>query len=199
MSLQFDVIFIGSSGTGKTSTVNALAYNEYINSYCPISTVGIDICTINVTDKNFIIRLCDTAGQERFASMTSQYYKHAHLAILCFSLVNYESMKSIVKYLDDVYEYSSPDTKVIIVGTFNDNVSIDDSLNMDEYINKVIKNNENKIVDYIKISNLNGNNTNILLDKIINILDNNKPQVITDKIDILTPNTNIKKKKFCCF
>jgi len=86
----FKILIIGDAGVGKTSLMNRFVHGIYTNDYH--STIGVDfkVATVNIgeykcrlqiwfvkqksiSDKLAIIFTSrDTAGQERFRSMTSK-------------------------------------------------------------------------------------------------------------------------------
>ncbi len=54
----------------------------------------------------FIIKLWDTGGMERVASITSSYYKYSEAAILVFSLDNPDSFHILSQHLLDIVTYA---------------------------------------------------------------------------------------------
>ena len=63
----------------------------------PTPTLGIDfkIKTINLNGKNIKTQILDTAGQEKFKTITSSYYKGAHGIILVYDVCDKMSFASI--------------------------------------------------------------------------------------------------------
>ncbi|XP_047395997.1 ras-related protein Rab-15 isoform X3 [Sciurus carolinensis] len=96
MAKQYDVLFrlllIGDSGVGKTCLLCRFTDNEFHSSH--ISTIGVDfkMKTIEVDGIKVRIQICpccserlafycrDTAGQERYQTITKQYYRRAQYA-----------------------------------------------------------------------------------------------------------------------
>ena len=71
----YKFILIGESDVGKTSIMHR--YNKGSRLEEPSPTVGVDFISkfINVNGTKVKIQLWDTAGQEKFRSFTSAYYK----------------------------------------------------------------------------------------------------------------------------
>ena len=70
-----------------------------------------------INGKNFIVKIYDTSGQEKYNSMVSNYYKKADGIILVFDLTNKESFDSINKWIKDINDnVDSKKIKRVLVG-----------------------------------------------------------------------------------
>jgi small GTP-binding protein len=89
------LILIGDSNVGKTSMVMRFVDDDFRENY--ILAVGVDfkIKTIIFKNKKIKIQIWDTAGQEKFRSIISSYYKQAHGIVLIFDLSNIKSFENI--------------------------------------------------------------------------------------------------------
>eukprot|EP00112_Aurelia_sp_Birch-Aquarium-sp1_P007033 Seg1769.1 transcript_id=Seg1769.1/GoldUCD/mRNA.D3Y31 product="Ras-related protein Rab-8B" protein_id=Seg1769.1/GoldUCD/D3Y31 len=58
----------------------------------------------------------DTAGQERYETITTQYYRRAHGVILVYDISRIQSFDNMRKWLKYVDDYASSNVKLIIVG-----------------------------------------------------------------------------------
>ncbi len=113
----FKIIIIGDSDTGKTSLLNRFSNDEFKERY--ISTIGIDfkIRSIIVDEKHIKIQVWDTAGQERFKNITTSYYRGSHGIMLVFDLTDNESFNNLVLWMNECYNYASPNAIKVLVGT----------------------------------------------------------------------------------
>ncbi|VDO03680.1 unnamed protein product [Rodentolepis nana] len=99
---QFRFILIGDSTVGKSSLLQYF-YEGKIASI-PEPTVGVDYFSRNIllTDGTVIkLRLWDTAGQEKFKSITRSYYRNAVGALLIFDITNRDSFEHIMGWYED--------------------------------------------------------------------------------------------------
>lgn len=66
----------------------------------------------------FILNLClqDTAGQERFRTITSSYYRGAQGIILVYDVANRESFDALPRWYSELETYVSSSVVKIIVG-----------------------------------------------------------------------------------
>lgn len=107
------VCFLGDTNVGKTSIIFK-QQNELID---PLSTTSPSIIRISIDDN--VLELVDTAGQERFRSITNNYYRQASIAILVYSVcdrISFNGMKTFYENLKNV----NPDARVIVVGNKSD-------------------------------------------------------------------------------
>ena len=83
---MFKVIVIGDSGVGKTNLILRFSDKNFNNNY--VATIGVDfkIKTITIGDKRIRLQLWDTAGQQRFRTITETYYKGAAGIVLTYSI-----------------------------------------------------------------------------------------------------------------
>lgn len=104
----------------------------------------------------------DTAGQERFRTITSTYYRGTHGVIVVYDVSNANSFKSIQRWLLEIEQYCSSVSR-ILVGNKNDDetkkvvstnearnlansynidlveTSAKDDINVEEVFNKITK------------------------------------------------------------
>lgn len=62
----------------------------------------------------------DTAGQERFRSITRGYYRGAIGALIVFDVTQSTSFQNIMKWLEELHDYSEKQTIVVLIGNKTD-------------------------------------------------------------------------------
>ena len=110
------VIVVGDSGVGKTSIIN-----RYLQCYNPDekSTLGASFSSKLQTVGNYNITfdIWDTAGEERFRSVNSIFYKEACICLIVYDITNLESFESIKDYwYNSVKENAVPEVLLAIAG-----------------------------------------------------------------------------------
>uniref|UniRef100_A0A669D2K3 Ras-related protein Rab-15 n=1 Tax=Oreochromis niloticus TaxID=8128 RepID=A0A669D2K3_ORENI len=112
MAKQYDVLFrlllLGDSGVGKTCLLCRFTDNEFHPSH--ISTIG------------KTLHCQDTAGQERYQTITKQYYRRAQGIFLVYDITSERSFQHIMKWASDVDEYAPDKVQKILVGNKSDEV-----------------------------------------------------------------------------
>jgi Ras-related protein Rab-6A len=101
---SYKIIFLGDSGVGKTSIIRKFFHPDI--SYNPTSTVFIDHYTY--LHNNHKITFIDTAGQERFDSITPSYLRNPSLVILIYDVNNADSFRHIIHKWIHLVESNNP-------------------------------------------------------------------------------------------
>ncbi|KAH9516781.1 Ras- protein Rab-10 [Dermatophagoides farinae] len=128
--LLFKLLLIGDSGVGKTCILFRFSDDAFQTTF--ISTIGIDfkIKTIDLKGKRIklqiwycifflskkMILILDTAGQERFHTITTSYYRGAMGIMLVYDITNAKSFDNIAKWLRNIDEHASEDVEKMILG-----------------------------------------------------------------------------------
>ena len=112
-SIVYKIILIGDSSVGKTCLFKKITTGTFSEKI--ISTIGMDRKSLsfkipikddkgNEIEKNFEIQLWDTAGQDRFRSITKQYFKDSQGLFLLYDITNKETFDNLDKCIYGVRE-----------------------------------------------------------------------------------------------
>lgn len=99
--------FLGDQNVGKTSICNV--YLKLGFSETALSTIGEDISKTLLKLKNketIILRLCDTAGQERFRSVSLDTIRRAKGVIVVFDVSVRETFEKLNYWIDQIRDHS---------------------------------------------------------------------------------------------
>jgi Ras-related protein Rab-1A len=110
-------LIIGDSGIGKSSLMVRFTDDMFIDKY--ISTIGVDfkIKTMSYQNKNIKFQIWDTAGQDRFRTITSSYYRGSNAILLCYDITELESFTNLKKWMEEVKMFSITKPTLILCGT----------------------------------------------------------------------------------
>ena len=100
------IIVIGDQSVGKTNILNRYVKGEFSEEYA--ITIGMDFlsCNFELDDKIFILRLWDTAGSERFRSVTKGYYSNSCCALIVYDITDENSFISVKNWIEDCQSYA---------------------------------------------------------------------------------------------
>ena len=132
---EIKLLLLGESSVGKTSIFNRYIYDKMDKNIS--SSIGVDFETkiIKYRNKKYKIRLFDTAGQERFQSITRSYYHLGDGFLIVFDLTNEHSLNMIQNWIESLQE-NVEDCKFFIIGNKCD---LEDKLIPDDVINTKLK------------------------------------------------------------
>ena len=113
--LKYEVVFLGSSNVGKT-----VLYNGMTNKTTPDvkGTINFDSSSIHVCHNGtpVEIQLWDTAGQEKYRSMTGFYTKKANGIFLVFDLSDLNASDTELDYINQQIYNAPEDVSILIIG-----------------------------------------------------------------------------------
>ncbi|CAK9023531.1 unnamed protein product [Durusdinium trenchii] len=116
------VVLIGDSSVGKSALVYRFINNKLLSD--PKATVGISFFKQSLWDpqmnQQYPMQIWDTAGQEKFQSVTTHHYRAADGALLVFDIANERSFQNLDKWLTELRENTDPSVVVALVGTKTD-------------------------------------------------------------------------------
>ena len=101
------LIIIGSVSVGKTSLLIRYATGKLQNILKSTSTPSYIPKTKMVNNKLYEIRLWDTAGQEKYRSLTKIFIKDAKIALLVYAIDDENSFKDLDMWLNIVKEVNN--------------------------------------------------------------------------------------------
>ena len=114
--IQKNLVIIGDSTVGKTCILNRLTGKEFIEK--PLTTLGFDNVTkkIEKEDAIYSFKIWDSAGQERFASLGTKYFRSSNGIILVFDFTLRRSFDNIAKWIKLTEENRGGDLKYVLLG-----------------------------------------------------------------------------------
>lgn len=112
----FKTVVIGNSSVGKSSLILRFSDNTFQESFYP--TIGVDFKIKTFEHEGSVVKLqmWDTAGQEKFKTITSAYYKGTQGIILVFDLCDKKSFQDIQNWIREVERYNNRETVKVLVG-----------------------------------------------------------------------------------
>ena len=175
---NYKIILLGETNAGKTTLFNKFTLDK--NSYNYISTITVDneTKTIEYKNKKYSITLYDTAGQERFRSITQAYYHMADGFFIMFDITDEKSLLAVKNWINEIQNSNS--SKIfLILGNKDD---LDNKIS-DNNINETLGNNKHLLLKTSAIQNI---NVKEAIEKIIDLIEHE---------DNLENREEIKKKK----
>ena len=97
------VVIIGDSGVGKTSMMNRYLFNKFDDEQMPSMGGNSKPHLVTVPNEGQIkLTIWDTAGQEKFRSLTRMYFLDAEAAIIVYDTTFRASFDGARKWLEEL-------------------------------------------------------------------------------------------------
>ena len=190
----FKVLLLGDSDVGKSSLI--LRYTEETFNSKLVNSIGVDfkMKKKEIDGKIIKVQIWDTAGHERFRSITYSYYRGANAIIIVFDLSDKKSFISITEWLKQIEKHAKENVFKFLVGNKSDLIGE----------RKVTYEEAKQYADehdlpYIETSAKEGININELFDTSIKtFLTNTKIFVGEKNIKLNSQSTNSSERNSCC-
>ena len=181
-SLKF--IIVGDQSVGKTNILHRYAKGIFSSEYH--ITIGMDFLSQNIELNNniFHLQLWDTAGSEKFRSVTRGYFSNSACAIVVYDITNEKSFESVKEWVEECKLYTNKTIHLVLVGNKND-------LNEKR---KITKEQGKELateygMEFYESSALTGDNINEIFVDSCKIIDNN---IKNNLYDLNNPSNGIR-------
>ncbi|OHT07917.1 Ras-related protein Rab-6.1 [Tritrichomonas foetus] len=184
------IVLLGPSMVGKTSIVGRIMYDVFTDDQKP--TVGVSFVTHFVDIDKYTVRLqiWDTAGEERFRSVTPMYYQDCNAALICFAINDHDTFKQVQSWINEILSNMAVTPLLFIIGNKSD---VDDNERQVPYEEASHLADENDAF-YYEVSALSGYGIHDLFEFIA------RKAVETNHVRITNPPqiANERPQKKCC-
>ena len=104
---ELKVILVGNSGVGKTNLINVLTGRKFEQSIMTTTISTFVEKKMEMGNKKYNLEIWDTAGQEKFHSLTKLFIKESRIVLFIYDITDKNSfteIKSWVKIVKEVLE-----------------------------------------------------------------------------------------------
>ena len=189
------ILLLGGSAVGKSNFISRFVSNEFSEKHLSTSGLELKSSEIITDDKKKIkVHLWDTAGQEKYKSVTKSLFCKVQGVIAMFDLTNEDSFEQ-AKYWIKVLKEERGQIPTILVGSKFD---LTDLIIISE---EEIKNYaENETLEFMMVSSKTDYNVKnavkMICEKVLTSLDNY--EINESFSDFIQLSKKKKKKKQCC-
>jgi small GTP-binding protein len=192
---EIKVILIGESGTGKTSLINATMGLKFKESVESTTTNSFSSKTVTIDNKDYVLNLWDTIGQEKFRALTKIFIKDSKIVILVYDITRKESFNELNYWLKMIQDILGEEPILGICGNKSD-LFVKEQVKEEE----VKKYSEEKQIPFKLTSAKNPLSFNKFLEDLVKkYLEKHGVKVGNSggKIDLNNKKQNNEKRKFC--
>lgn len=107
--LKFHILIIGDEKVGKTAIIKRYFHNQFDTDRK--QTIGVEYYNKEKTygDVDCLFKIWDTAGQEKYASLTKSYYQRADGIVLVCSIDSLQSFLNLQTWLQSITTNTNAD------------------------------------------------------------------------------------------
>ena len=114
------LILLGNSGVGKTSLIKSISgINPNKTEEATLSAYYLQK-PFKIEDKEYLIDLWDTAGQEAYLGVTKLFFKGSQIIIFVYDITVKNSFNSLTEWIKNVKEIVNNDYVCGIIGNKSD-------------------------------------------------------------------------------
>jgi small GTP-binding protein len=117
---RYRVVVIGNTQVGKTSILNQLISSTFHEHEPPTLGANFQIRIEDVNGTKVEIQIWDTAGQEKYRSLSPVYYRNSSGAIVVYDVTNRQSFDDMPDWITAFTGVAEPNSSIIIVGNKSD-------------------------------------------------------------------------------
>jgi small GTP-binding protein len=152
---------------------------------------------IEIEEKTVKLTVWDSAGQERFRTITQQFYKNCDGIILAYDITDRASFNAIELWIKQVREHVDKNFPLILIGNKND-MNLKRSITIEE--GRSLGKTHN--VPFFETSAKHNNNVSDVFNTIVNLLINlDKTLSCTNVVNLKRSRSDEKinrGRRFCC-
>jgi len=177
---RYNIILVGDCSVGKTSIINRFIENRFNRNLKSTVNIEFRIKSIKL-DSNTIVdlKIWDTCGEERFHSITKNFYHEADGIFIVFDLGDCKTFNNINIFLKDINDICNINNKAImIIGNKND-LPLEDIKVKEKDIEKILG--KNKEFKYLDVSARSGSNIRDMFTQMSKLIFINKNKIIENE------------------
>ena len=113
----FKIILIGDTGCGKSCILYHFIEGRRRQGASKY-TIGVEYGSrvVTVAGKQLKLKIWDTAGHERFRSVTHSYYRDTQGAVVVYDITERDTYEHLLYWCNDARTLGDPDICVVIAG-----------------------------------------------------------------------------------
>ena len=112
----FKVVFVGDAGVGKTQIINKFVNNSFKEDYKTTTSASCVLKSVEYNGEKIKLELWDSPGQEKYKSITENFYKGSQLIVLVYTVDDKNTFENIQNWVNDVKNNTTENPRFLLVG-----------------------------------------------------------------------------------
>jgi len=187
---RYKLILLGNIDVGKTSLI--IRFTEGKFSEEVTGEIDSKYRDLNIDGKTVRMIITDTAGQERFRTLTSSYYRNADAIIIVYDITDQESFTDVEGHITEGTRYSQRSEKFLV----GNKVDLTNERVVDAASGKSLAEKHNIL--FFETSAKTGQDVDTLFESVAKKLMGSVPQASSSSsVDLNAPKPSKPKKSGC--
>ena len=125
---EIKIIVLGESGVGKSNIIIRFGGGQFDPNSVPNNTASFIIKYLTFGNKIYRLNIWDTAGQEKYHSLTKIFIKDSNIVLLVYAVNDYQTFKQLDFWYKTIKEACSN----IIIGVLGNKIDLLQEVVIDE-------------------------------------------------------------------
>ena len=191
---QYKVVMLGSGAVGKSAITVQMVSGHFLSSYDPTIEDSYRT-TININNKDIILNIIDTAGQEEFYALRDQYMRSGDGYIIVFSITSVTSFLEVNAIKEQLNMVLDVDNNTLIPI-----ILVGNKCDLEEY-RQVQSSDAQRLaeewkVKYFETSAKNKTNINRIFEELVYLIETNNQNTIIQNTS--NQKERLKYSHNCC-
>jgi small GTP-binding protein len=118
--IRHRVVVIGNAHVGKTSILNKLVSDSFDDNENPTVGANFQVRVEEVKGLKIEIQIWDTAGQEKYRSLSPVYFRNSSAAIVVYDVSDRQSFIDLSQWITSFKGIAEPNSLIFVVGNKTD-------------------------------------------------------------------------------
>jgi small GTP-binding protein len=116
--IHLRIVNVGDTGCGKTVMIQKYDTGSFMKNLCA-TCFNWDFVLKTISIDNVVVRLqlLDTAGQERYRTITESYFRGANAIMLYYDITERDTFKNLKSWLASIEKCAEPNVPKLLIGT----------------------------------------------------------------------------------
>eukprot|EP01100_Stratorugosa_tubuloviscum_P013217 TRINITY_DN6507_c0_g2_i1.p2 TRINITY_DN6507_c0_g2~~TRINITY_DN6507_c0_g2_i1.p2 ORF type:complete len:206 (-),score=99.73 TRINITY_DN6507_c0_g2_i1:1035-1652(-) len=199
-NIDLKVVLLGQQSVGKTCLSERFLRGRFKADTRATVGAAFGAKTISFEDKNVTIGLWDTAGLERFESLSRNYYRAAGAALICYDVTAKDSFDKARFWLQEL-KNDEPNCALYLIGTKIDRV-LEEGVQRGLDLNQIKNIADNFGAKVFETSSKTGHNIENIFNQLARDYLEKLPKIdvrrVNGTVSVGTGNTNNNGGGGCC-
>lgn len=115
-SHEYKIVTLGEGRVGKTSLTLRFVHGLFHDDEQSTLQANFLSKTVNQEGNSVKLNIWDTAGQEKFRSIASNYYRQAKGALIVYDITDKSTFDRVVAWVKELNQQAEPNISIVICG-----------------------------------------------------------------------------------